>query len=126
MYLGQHVSFTSNRSDIYILMYLLAEIYCLSGYGILWQIMLTHWFVNMTCEYAKKPAYRNAEATNADMEMKIIIIMTTMIMIMIIIIKLKLISCILLWYSLFAISMLILRDCNFHATNTVMFFTVLL
>jgi len=86
--------------------------------------MLTHWFVNMTCEYAKKPAYRNAEATNADMEMKIIIIMTTMIMI--IIIKLKLISCILLWYSLFAISMLILRDCNFHATNTVMFFTVLL
>ena len=103
MYLGQHVSFKSNRSDIYILMYLLAEIYCLSGYGILWQIiMLTHWFVNMTCEYAKKPAYRNAEATNAKMEMKIIIIMTTMIMI--IIIKLKLISCILLSYSLFAIS----------------------
>ena len=39
---------------------------------------------------------------------------------------LKLISHILLSYSVFAISMLILRDQNFHATNTVMFFTVLL
>ena len=74
------------RSDIYILMYLLAETYCPSGYGILWQIMLTHWFINMTCEYAKKPAYRNAEATNADMEMQIIIIMTTITMVIIIII----------------------------------------
>ena len=34
---------------------------------------------------------------------------------------LKLISYILLSYSVFAISMLILRDWNFHATNTVMF-----
>ena len=34
---------------------------------------------------------------------------------------LKLISYILLSYSVFTISMLILRDWNFHATNTVMF-----
>ena len=39
---------------------------------------------------------------------------------------LKLISYILLSYSVFAISMLTMRDWNFHATNTVMFLRFLL
>ena len=57
----------------------------------------------------------------------IIIIIVIIIIIIIIIIflgrfpYLKLISYILLSYSVFAISMLILRNRNFHATNTVMF-----